>query len=101
MKLDKHSPLLPAKYDAADSAAIRALAAGTASAAQQRAALDWIIHVLCRTYDEPFRPGEEGRRDTDFALGMAHVGRELVKHANGVPGLQLKASQPQLHDKRD
>ena len=47
-----------------------------------------MIHKLCRTYDEPFRPGDDGSRETDYALGMAHVGRQLVKHANGVPGLE-------------
>jgi hypothetical protein len=94
MKLDKHSPLLPAKYDPSDSHAIRALSTGTASAGQQRQALDWIIKVACRTYDEPFRPGDDGRRETDYALGMAHVGRQLVKHANGVPGLPLETSRP-------
>jgi hypothetical protein len=93
MKIDKHSPMLPAKYDPSDSHAIRALATGSASAEQQRQALDWIINAVCRTYDEPFRPGDDGRRETDYALGMAHVGRQLVKHANGVPGLQLETSR--------
>ncbi len=92
--IQKHSPLLPAKYDPSDSHAIRALACGTASAEQQRQALDWIIHVACRTYDEPYHPGRDGQRETDYALGMAHVGRQLVKHANGVPGLPLEGSKP-------
>jgi hypothetical protein len=88
MKIDKHSPLLPAPYTAAESYAIRMLARGEATPAQQRLALDWMIHKLCRTYDEPFRPGGDGARETDYALGKAHVGRQLVKHANGVPGLE-------------
>jgi hypothetical protein len=88
MKIDKHSPLLPAPYTAAESYAIRMLAQGEATPAQQRLALDWMIHKLCRTYDEPFRPGADGARETDYALGKAHVGRQLVKHANGVPGLE-------------
>ena len=100
MKIDKHSLVLPAKYDPSDSHAIRALMTGTASAEQQRQALDWIIMVLCRTYDEPFRPGDDGRRETDYALGMAYVGRQLVKHANGVPGLPLETSRrPQRQQK--
>lgn len=33
--------------------------------------------------DEPYRPGDEaGRRDTDFALGKAHVGRQIAKLLN-------------------
>jgi hypothetical protein len=88
MKIDKHSPLLPAPYTAAESYAIRMLAQGEATPAQQRLALDWMIHKLCRTYDEPFRPGGDGARETDYALGKAHVGRQLIKHANGVPGLE-------------
>jgi hypothetical protein len=94
MKIHKHSPFLPAKYDPSDSHAIRALMTGTASAGQQRQALDWIIHVLCRTYDEPYRPGEDGRRETDYALGMAYVGRQLVKHANGVPANSSAPERP-------
>lgn len=64
-------------------AAIKALNAGTATAEQQRRALDFIIHNVCGTYEEQFCPGEEGRRATDYALGKRRVGLYLVSLING------------------
>lgn len=55
--------------------------AGTAQPHEQKRALDWILLCTGLT-DEPYRPGEEGRRDTDFALGKAHVGRQIAKLLN-------------------
>lgn len=65
--------------------AVKAMAAGKANDQQQMRLLDWMIKDLCKTYDQPYRPGEEGRRDTDFACGLMHVGRELVKCVNMPP----------------
>jgi hypothetical protein len=45
----------------------------------QREAFAYIINVLAATYDMPYRPGDEGRRDTDFACGKAFVGLTLVR----------------------
>lgn len=65
--------------DKAEMAAIQALHRGVANEGQQKMALDCIIRKLCATFDEPYRDSE---RDTIFALGMAHVGRELVTITN-------------------
>jgi hypothetical protein len=54
------------------SAAIKALAAGNANEGQQQRALHWIVHTLCGTYDQPYRPASE--RDTIFACAKMFVG---------------------------
>jgi hypothetical protein len=76
MKLDIHSPVRPTKYENRDVMAIQSLVRGEATPEQQKQALDFIILKMCATYDEPYRPDQ---RETDYALGKAHVGRELVK----------------------
>ena len=58
--------------------AIKALAAGTASAPQQRMALVVILQKLACTYDMSFRPGEGGARATDFAEGKRYVGTRIL-----------------------
>jgi len=73
----KHEPYLPPKYEYADAAAVQALLRGEANAIQQKRALDWIIVQAARTYDLHYHP--DSSRDTDFALGRAFVGMELVK----------------------
>jgi len=75
-------PWHPAPYEDIDTMAIKALAAGVASAGQQKRALDWIITRLCGTYDQPFRPGAGGDRDTVFACAKQHVGQQIVKQIN-------------------
>ena len=72
-------PWHPADYDQAITGAIKALAAGVANDAQQKRALDWIIYTLCGTYDQPYRPGEGGDRDTVFACAKQFVGQQIVK----------------------
>lgn len=81
-------PWLPAEYDNADAAAIQALQRGTATAEQQKRALNWIIITLAKTYDLSYRPGRDG--DTDFAEGKRFVGLQLVKLANIKIGLLKK-----------
>ena len=79
----EHAPYLPPQYTPADATAIQALAKGTASAHQQRLALDWIMYRASNYLDEPYRPGgDEGSRDTTFALGRAFVGRQIAKLLN-------------------
>lgn len=56
-------------------AAIQAVYNGTASEYQQKFAIDIIMKQLCRINEEPFYPTE---RDTSFALGMAHVARQII-----------------------
>lgn len=75
-----HAPWKPAPFEDADAAALQALAKGSATADQQKRALDWIIIKACRTYDFPYRPGGlEGERDTNIALGAVMVGQQIVK----------------------
>lgn len=75
-------PWKPAAYDEADTYAIKALAAGVANEGQQMRALKWIIETLCGTYDQPYRPGNEGDRDTVFACAKMFVGQQIVKQIN-------------------
>lgn len=77
-----NAPWKPAGYEPADAAAIQALAKGSASPDQQKRALKWIINTGARTYDLSYRPGEEGRRDTDFAEGRRSLGLQLVMLVN-------------------
>ena len=72
-------PWEPAEYDEQITGAIKSLATGTANDAQQKRALDWIVRVVCRTYDHSYRPGEAGNRDTAYAEGMRKPGLEIVK----------------------
>ena len=58
---------------------IQAIASGTATPEMQRDAFKWIIEVGAATYDMAYRPGDNGRRDTDFACGKAFVGQTLVR----------------------
>lgn len=74
-----NSPWMPAPYDIEQVGALQALFRGNASAEQQKLALDYIITVLSGTYEEHYRPGEDGRRETDYALGRAFTGRQIVK----------------------
>ncbi len=77
MRLPTRLPWHPAPYDEAISAAIKALAAGNANEGQQQRALNWIVHTLCGTYDQPYRPDSE--RDTVFACAKMFVGQQIVK----------------------
>jgi hypothetical protein len=67
----------PPKYEKEDVRAIQALAEGTATEADQRRALNWIINVAASTYDEPFRPGNQDA--VNYMLGRRSVGLAIVK----------------------
>ena len=73
------APWKPVNIEIADASAIQALAQGTADATQQKRALDWIIKVVAGTYDQSYRPGADGDRDTAFAEGKRFVGTSIVK----------------------
>lgn len=77
-----HAPYIPTPWENADVLSLQRLQTGNASPVEQQRAMKWIIK--CTGYlDEPYRPGDEaGRRDTDFALGKAHVGRQIAKLLN-------------------
>lgn len=67
----------PAPYEDDDIRAIQALFTGTANAAQQRRALDWIINRAAGTYEEQFFP--DNPRVTDYMLGRRSVGQQVIK----------------------
>jgi hypothetical protein len=79
------APWLPPDYDKQDMFALKGLAAGTATADQQKHALDYIVRMLCGTYDLSYRPTSE--RDTVFAEGRRFVGLQLVKLLNAPAGM--------------
>lgn len=73
----KAEPWKPADYDIPDVVAIQALHRGDADKDQQQRALKYLIETLCGTYDLAYRPASP--RDTDFALGKAWCGQQIVK----------------------
>lgn len=56
---------------------MRALYSNTANEGQQRIALDWIMSEAARVTDLAYFEGEDGQRDTDFALGRQYVGHAI------------------------
>lgn len=80
----KHRPTIPpvfqpAEWELADASALQALERGNASPDQQKRALTWILRDACGMGDFLYRPGEDGRRDTDFALGREFPAKQIVK----------------------
>lgn len=73
-------PWKPCDWAPEDAYALRALQAGSATPGQQQRALKWLIENAAGTYDMPYRPNSA--RDTDFACGMQHVGKQIVKLLN-------------------
>ena len=71
------APWHPAPWKIRDARALQAVAGGTATAEQAKHALDFVVFVLCGTYDFPYRPS--GDRDTTLALGRMFVGQQIVK----------------------
>lgn len=76
----KHDPFRPARYERYDALAIKAVAAGKASEAQQQRAVQWIIQAAAMTYDETFVPGHPDL--SDFLAGRRSVGLQIVKLIN-------------------
>ena len=72
-------PWKPFPWEPEDAYALRALQAGNATEGQQKRALKWIIDCA-GTYDQAYRP--TSARDTDFACGMQHVGKQITKLLN-------------------
>ena len=69
----------PVECEKADIVAVKALSNGTANSEMQIRAINWIVNQACAYYDLSYRPGEGGRRDTDFAEGRRFVGAQIVK----------------------
>ena len=65
-------------WDLADASAIQALTTGTASADQQKRALNWILRQACMLPEWAYQPGANDR-DTNIALGRQFVGHQIVK----------------------
>lgn len=77
--LGEHAPWKPVAHELADAGALQALMRGDASPDQQKHALRFVIESVCGTYDLSYRPGDDGRRDTDFAEGRRFCGLQIVK----------------------
>lgn len=82
-KRPKTSPLERPDYMEADLYAVRALQYGSATADQQKRALDFILKDICGTYDTPFRPGDQHL--TSLACGKQLVGQTIVYFLNSAP----------------
>jgi len=67
----------PPPYGIEDIRAVQAVAAGNASALEQKRALDWIVNTAAQTYEEPFVPGQDDVRS--YVLGRRSVGLAIVK----------------------
>lgn len=74
------TPFTPAGYSRYDALAIKAVATGKASEAQQIAAMKWIIERAAMTYDETFVPGQQDL--SGYLAGRRNVGLQLVKLIN-------------------
>jgi len=78
--LDSNAPWKPVEYELADAGALQALYRGDATKEQQQRALKYIIESIAGTYEFSYRPGgQDGDRDTAFALGRVFVGQQIVK----------------------
>lgn len=64
-------------WELADASAIKALQAGTADAAQQRRALDWILKKACALPEWAYVPGDE--HGTHVHLGRQFAGHMIMK----------------------
>lgn len=76
----KKDPWLPPDRDDAVIWASLAFAKGQASESQQKLLWDWLMYSTGASdefADLSFRPGEEGRRATDFAEGKRFIGIQL------------------------
>lgn len=87
----------PAAYEAADIRAIQALSAGEATPEQQQRAFKWIVEEASAYLEFAYRPGQEGERDTTFALGRQFTGQQIVKmtRLNAAALVRRKTGVPQ------
>lgn len=80
--LPKKEPWQPHDYDEATVYALRAFASGEANAYQQKLVWDYVMYLTAASpefADLAFRPGADGQRATDFALGKNFIGLQLRK----------------------
>ena len=91
-------PWAPPRPTLPDVVAIKALANGSATPDQQKRALHFIIVDVSRADDEPYCPGADGERDTNYALGKRRVGTylrsllaaDIRKFKDGQPSEQVE-----------
>ncbi len=77
--------------------AVRALFEGTATADQQKMALEWIIFRACGTGEDPFTlGGEDGRRTTDFIAARQWAGRQIarLRSPEALAEIQARSKSP-------
>lgn len=91
----EHAPWKPIILTEQQIYAIKALERGEAGPEEQKRALRAIVYDICRTYDDAYRPGPDGDRETNYALGMQKAGREIVKCLN-VDFAELKRRREKL-----
>lgn len=101
--LPKKDPWLPPDRDDAVIWASLAFAKGQATESQQRLLWDWFMYTTGASddfADLSFRPGEEGRRATDFAEGKRFVGLQLKSNLHPIrrpkdrPEPEVKSENP-------
>lgn len=98
-KPDRSRAFAPPDYSTAKGKAgvfaIQAMSHGEANQGQQKIALDFLIHELCRTYDFSFRPDDKGgERETALAEGRRFVGIQLERIIRN-PYDELTGKKPQ------
>lgn len=77
---EEHAPWKPTQWEPADAAALQALMRGDCPPHLQQRAIKFIMWELCGVRDLNFYPGgQEGERDTSFALGKRFVGLQIAK----------------------
>lgn len=98
MKVYKPSvhPHEPPPLEDHELLALKAMAAGVASANQQLIALKTIVQKFAGTYDMSYRPGPDGSRATDFAEGKRFVGSRILEAIDRA----MPTSQPEKPDAR-
>lgn len=75
--LADRAPWRPPVLTPAQVGAIKAISRGQAEPHQQTLAFQFMVD-LCHNGGAHYFPGPQGQRDTDFALGRAWVGQQLV-----------------------
>lgn len=78
MKAKKIDPTQPAPASEQHIHALQAIYEGRATDHQQKMGMEWIINHASLAYSPLYQGGEDGNRDTAFALGRAFVGQQIV-----------------------
>ena len=76
-RLQDVEPWMPPEFTQEQIGAIKALSRGQADPHQQQLAIQFLID-MCHNGGAHFFPGQDGQRSTDFALGRAWVGKQIV-----------------------